>query len=161
MTILDNNLRFDPSGTAITSTAASTNVIDLINARDLGVGDGPDGKINAMVTVGTAFTAAGAATLQVQAQASVDNSTWFTVSETDAIPKADLYAGAVIQLPIGPMPPQAAGIPRYYRLNYVVATGPMTAGTVTSDLKVGTAQQHPVSAAGYQSGYPSGFTVSN
>ena len=166
--ILDQNLRFDPAGTAITATAASTNTIDALAGRDLGVGGTPGQDFLALITIGTAFAAAGAATLQVQLQASVDNANWTTESQTDAIPKANLTAGAVIKLPLGQQQPQSgsatptvSSIPRYYRLNYVVATGPFTAGTVTADLASGGVQEHPISPAGYQSGYPSGFTVTN
>ena len=164
--ILDQLLRLDPAATAITSSAASTNVIDALASRDLGIGSGPGQQPTLLVTVGTAFTAAGAATLQVQWQGSVDNSTWYTLCQSDAIGKATLTAGQTIELPIGQQQPQIVGvsgqfIPRYYRAYYVVATGPMTAGTVTTDLVICGSQQQPTGAAGASSGYPSGFSVNN
>lgn len=152
--ILDKNLQTDPAATAITVTAASANVIDLLNARDMGVGDAYE-RMELVVTVGTAFAAAGAATLTIQISGSVDNITWTIYGQTDAIPKANLGAGTVIRLPVPPRPPHSAGLPRYYRANYVVATGPFTAGTVESDF-VPVAHQ-----ANNPESYPPGVTVSN
>jgi hypothetical protein len=153
--ILDKLLQFDAGATAITASAASTNTLDMLNARDIAIGGNMDQDPLVVVTVGVTFTAAGAATLTIQCQASVDNASWTTVSQTDAIPKANLTAGTVIKLPLGLQQPQSAGIPRYYRLNYVVATGPMTAGQIEADLVIGGMQLNnpPV--------YPSGFTVTN
>lgn len=147
---IDKLLEFDPAGTAITATAASTNVFDLSNQRDLSIGD----HLTAVIAVQTAFTAAGAATLTVQFQGSVDNSTWTTYAQTDAIPKANLVAGATIALPIPAVPPHAAGLPRYLRLNYAVATGPFTAGAVQSDFVLDRQANNPPS-------YPAGITVLN
>lgn len=152
---LDKLMQFDPAGTAITVTAVSTNVMDLLNARDLSIGpEGP--SIDAVVTLGAAFTAAGAATLTVQLQGSTDNNTWTTYAQTDAIPKANLLAAAVIVLSLEAQrsAPHAAGLPRYLRLNYVVATGPFTAGTVEADLVVNAQANNPPS-------YPSGIVVAN
>lgn len=131
--ILDKNLQFDPAATAITVTAVSTNVIDLQNARDIAVGTAWEPPC-AFVTVGVAFAAVGAGTLRVQLQGSVDNITFTTYCQSDDIPKANLIAGAVIKLVASPQPPHAAGLPRYYRLNYVVTTGPFTAGQIEADL---------------------------
>lgn len=151
---LDKLLQLDPAGTAITVTAASTNVLDGQQVRDLGIGDHAE-RLTFFVTVGAAFTAVGAATLTIQVQGSVDNAVWTTYVQTDAIPKANLTAGKVIKVPLPPQDaaPHAAGRPRYYRLNYVVATGPFTAGTVESDL-VPEAQQNDLY-------YAPGFTVAN
>ena len=153
---IDKLLQLDPAGTAITVTAPSTNVLDGQQARDFGIGSGGHGEpLEFVVTVGTAFAAVGAATLTIQVQGSVDNITWTTYVQTDAIPKANLTAAQQIKIPMPTQAaaPHAAGIPRYYRLNYVVATGPFTAGTVEADL-VPCAQPGSL-------GYASGFTVNN
>lgn len=147
--LIDSNLLFDPSATAITASADSTNVIDFggpgvpasPQGRDIAIGK----KLSVRVCCQTAFTAAGAATLQVQIKAAPDSSgspgTYILLAQTDAIPKANLIAGAFIELPIPPMPPQGetlppeearANLPRFYKLSYVVGTGPFTAGTVES-----------------------------
>ena len=160
--ILDQLMRLDPPATAITATAPSTNTIDALAFRDFGIGSGPGQQPTLEVTVGTTLTAAGAATLTVQWQGSADNATWYTLCQTDAIPKANLVSGANISLPLGQQQPQmGAIIPRYYRANYVVATGPFTAGNITTDVVVSGSQEQPVGAAGASSGYASGFTVLN
>jgi hypothetical protein len=153
--ILDKLLQFDPSGTAITVTGPSTNVLDLLNARDLSiVGMGP--AMEAVVTVILALTSAGATTLQIQFQGSADNITWTTYGQTDAIPKANLPTGTVIRIPWSPQAeaPHAAGLPRYHRLNYVVATGPFTAGTVESDMVIAPQASNPPT-------YAPGIVVAN
>lgn len=138
--ILDQQLQLDPAATAITVTAVSTNVIDLLNARDVSIGDAFESP-EVVITVTTAFTAAGAATLRIQWQGSTDNITFTTFCQTDDIPKANLTAGTVIKLRTSPTPPHAAGLPRYHRLNYVVTTGPFTAGKMEADF-VPVAQQN-------------------
>ncbi|MDB5405204.1 MAG: hypothetical protein JWL84_116 [Rhodospirillales bacterium] len=149
--IIDSLLLFDPSGTALTASAASTNVLDTVGTgipaspqgNDLGIGP----QLKARICIQTALLASGAATLQIQLQAAPDNAgapgTYITISQSDAIPKASLVAGAFIDLEVNPLPPQGmtsppteapANIPRFYRLNYVVATGPFTAGTIEAFL---------------------------
>jgi len=153
--ILDKNLQFDPAATAITVTAVSTNVIDLLNAREMSV-DQYGGFPIVTITVGTALAAAGAAVLTVQVQGSTDNATYTIMDQTDAIPKANLVAGTIIRIPLGKLQPQSVGIPRYIRLNYVVGTGPFTAGTIEADLVVGSEQINNQTIT-----YPPGVTVSN
>lgn len=170
--MIDSNLLFDPANTAITATAASTNVIDAAGTglpaspqmRDLGPGAKP---LKARVVVQQAFTAAGAATLQVQLEAAPDNGSgapgaYAILAQSDAIPKASLIAGAFIDLVIPPAPPQmdvlppdevAGSAPRFYRLNYVVATGPFTAGQVESMIVSNDADTN-------FGGYPRGYSIS-
>ncbi len=149
--IIDANLMFDPPSTAVTITTPSCNSIDLGSGRDLAVGDD---ALQVVVHILQTFTAAGAATLNVQIQSSVDDSTWTTLVESGALPVVDLVAGkAVLRTPLPlDQPVISAGIGRYLRLNYVVASGPFTAGTVQSMLVLDR-QANPT--------YPSGFTVSN
>lgn len=158
--ILDSNLTFDPAGTAITATAASTNIIDLVNQRDLGIGDNPALKV--LVVPGAAFTAGGAATLTIQFQGAPDNGSgapgaYLTYAETAALSIAQLNTLAstmnndLFPLDVPGRPP-GAPLPRFYRLNYVVATGPFTAGTLQAYMLIG--RDDIVF-------YPSGFTVAN
>jgi hypothetical protein len=70
---MDGLLLFD-TNVAITSTAVSTNVIDLLNARDMGVGDDP--ALDVVIQVTSALLSAGASTLTVQFQGSTDNTTY-------------------------------------------------------------------------------------
>ncbi|MFZ5692450.1 MAG: Bbp16 family capsid cement protein [Pseudomonadota bacterium] len=121
---------------AITATAASTNVIDLGPiasgiVRDIGKGK----QIPLLIQVIEAFTAAGAATLTVTLEVdSVENfASPKTVWTSPAIGKADLVPGKVI---IPEYVPRGTD-ERYMRLNYTVATGPMTAGKITAGVTMG------------------------
>jgi hypothetical protein len=155
--IYDSNLIFS-NNQAITASAASTGVIDLqgglnINSgqsfrtaplnvfgEDIGIGDGVAiPKVAAYVT--TPF-APGTATLQVQLQHAPDTGanepagtpgTWVTDAETAAagIAGSAMVAGASIcKLDWPPVQNPTIPLPRYLRLNYVVGTGPFTAGNV-------------------------------
>lgn len=167
MTILDANLIFDPAGTAVTATAVSTNVLDMgitngigSSARDMGIGDDPALKL--LILSNGLFAAAGAGTLNIQLQGAPDNGsgapgTYTTYAESGALSIAQLnafigsVAAGVKLFPID-LPHREAGsaVPRYYRLNYIVATGPFTAGTLQAYMVIW--RDDPLS-------YPSGFSV--
>jgi len=122
---------------AITTSAPSTNIIDFgapgkpIGAaaairKDLGRGM----RVNLRVQMVEAVLAAGAATLTVDLQTD-DNPSFSspkTVWTSGAIGKAALVAGYVF--PIDSFP--RGTDERYARLNYTVATGPLTAGKITA-----------------------------
>ena len=127
--ILDGLLLFD-NNSAITVTGVSANVIDLLNARDMAIGY----PLYVLVTPTENFTAGGAGTLQVQFQGSADNTTFTTYVESLAQPLASLQTG---KSPFGitvPRPNPADPLPRYLRLNYVIGTGPMLTGRLTSGI---------------------------
>lgn len=121
---------------AITASAVSTNVINLgpVAAsiiRDIGKGK----PIPLLIQITEQFAAAGAGTLTVSLE--VDDNEAFasakTVWTSPAIAKATLKPGYVIV-------PEY--IPRgtdelYLRLNYTVATGPMTAGKIVAGVTAG------------------------
>jgi hypothetical protein len=151
--IQDAFLLLDPNNTAVTVTAPSTNVIDLFNARDIGVGDDP--AIEIAVIALTTFLSAGATTLVVAWQGSTDNSTWTTMVQTDTIGKADITAGTYIFSCDVPRLRPAQAFPRYHRLNYTVATGPFTAGTVWAGLVLDSQFNTP------RWGYPPGIVIAN
>lgn len=166
MAILDA-LTILSSAQAITVTAASSNVYDTAGlgvgspvtniiglptassggvsfGNDLG-GGGPNAEGPQLQTiVGTTFTAGGAGTLTIQLQAASDTSntgtpgTYQTIAQTDAYALATLVAGARLT-PSWSVPGRYAGsnFPRFYRLNYVVATGPMLTGTISAQLVTG------------------------
>lgn len=138
---------------AITVTAVSQGTIDFASlglnqavtnkfgiqstsfGEDIGIGDGVSPP-NILCIVGTAFTAGGAGTMTVQLQEAVDTTntgvpgTWNTIAQTDALSLAQLIAGQKIaEFTIPPRAPNQ-NFPRFFRLNYVVATGPMMAGTI-------------------------------
>ncbi|MEQ9887615.1 Bbp16 family capsid cement protein [Pectobacterium zantedeschiae] len=128
--ILDKLLMFSEAQ-AVTATAASTDVIDLGpidgTRRDIGVGT----PLEFFVNVNTTATAAGAATVNIQLQTSADNSTYVTLFDSSALALATLTAGkrvASVKVP--------QGVLRYLRVNYSVATGPLTAGAFTAGINL-------------------------
>ncbi|MFQ6256115.1 Bbp16 family capsid cement protein [Yersinia enterocolitica] len=128
--ILDKLLMFSEAQ-AVTATAASTDVIDLGpikgTKRDIGVGE----PIEFWAMVNTTATAAGAATLNVQLQTSTDNATWVTLFDSGSLALASLVAGKRI---LSTKVPQ--GVLKYLRVNYVVGTGPLTAGAFTAGMNL-------------------------
>lgn len=118
--IVDDNV-------AITVDRVSTNVLNVGENGNIGAGL----PIYAQVKVTEAFTAGGAGTLTISLEVSDDDSTFVTLVSSPAIGKADLVAGAEAFRVV--VPPQAKAF-KYYRLNYVVGTGPMTAGKVLASL---------------------------
>lgn len=135
--ITDNFLRLSGSltagtatGQAVTATANSTNVVDLSLARDVGEGD----DLYVQFTVGTAFTAAGSATLTptIVVSAADTLSTPTTIATAGTIAVATLVAGYSFAVRLNPLI-ASLGL-RYLGAIYTVATGPMTAGTITADI---------------------------
>lgn len=136
---------------AVTASAVSTNTIDLSTSRDVGAGE----DLYATFTVGVTATAAGAATVdfQVITSAAADLSSPTVIGTSGPIPKADLTLGRkpfsicinssiLLAQPIGQ---------RYLGVQYVVVTGPLTAGSFScaiTDTDVGGPKY-----------YASGFTV--
>lgn len=105
---------------AITATATSADTLDLQKAST---------SVNRLpVLVRGKNLSPTTATITVQLQQSSDNSTWETVETSRAYTGAELNAGTVaeVMLPVKPK--------RYVRLNYVVASGPFTLGTVFSHI---------------------------
>lgn len=145
--IIDGLLLFS-SAQAITATAASTNVLDMLNARDMGAAD-PDLQI--LVQVATAFATTNAGTLVVQAQGSTDNVTFTTYAESRAYTAGELTAGAGLLRIELPAKGSMDALPRYYRLNYVV-TNAFTGGAVTAALVLDRQGNYA---------YPAGVTITN
>lgn len=121
---------------AITVTAPSTNNIGLGPKasgliRDIGKGR----QIPLLIQVTEAFLAAGAATLTVTLE--VDDNAGFgspkVVWTSPAIPKATLIPGYVF---IPEYIPRGTD-EEFLRVNYTVATGPMTAGKIVAGVTMG------------------------
>jgi hypothetical protein len=115
----------------LAATTNSNNVIDLLNARDMGIGDDPAMKILCTVSV----AGVGGTSVTVSVQGSVDNSTWITMVTGPTILTANLLVGTyllAVDLPriAGPFPDRpgaSQALPRYLRLGYTTA-GVFTAG---------------------------------
>jgi hypothetical protein len=120
------------SSQAVTSTAVSTNTIDLspmLSAqRNIGAGQ----SIYVVIRTMTTATAAGAATVdfQVVTDTAANLGTATIAQSTGAIAKTALTAGS--QLIVIPVPPTA--LKRYLGVNFAVATGPLTAGAFSVDV---------------------------
>ena len=125
---------------AITASADSTNVIDLGvaatpygGAAALNQDVGKGASIPLLVQVTTAMAAVGAATLTFNISTGATTALGTTIATVGPIPKADLVAG--YQIPIHILPNQITE--RYLGIEYVVATGLMTAGNVTAGITMG------------------------
>lgn len=125
---------------AITASADSTNVIDLGVAgtpfdaaaplnQDVGKGN----PIPILVQVTDAMLAAGAATLTVNISTGATTTLGTTIATVGPVAKADLVAG--YQIAIQVLPNKITE--RFLGIEYVVATGPMTAGTITAGITMG------------------------
>lgn len=116
---------------AVTATAISTNVIDIGPVTDNVLRDIGTGEENYWVlSVGTTFTAGGAATLTAAlvSDSTVNLATSPTTHVTTvAIPVASLVAGYTyaVRLPAG-------SYEQYVGTQYTVATGPMLTGAINS-----------------------------
>lgn len=159
--ILDSLLMFStpaaPQALTAQGDVASTNIIDLLNPRDMGIGDNPALKLAIYIT--TAFTSAGAGTLQVKFQGAPDNGsgapgTYVTYTESRAYALADLAIGAKL-LPIDVPhrdPTLVVTFPRFYRLLYTIAIADFTGGAIVAGIVL----DRQDSAQ-----YPAGLTITN
>ena len=127
--ITDQLLRVSSSQT-VTASAVSTDTIDLSQSRD--IGEGEDLFMHFAVT--EAVTASGAATVtfQIIGSATADLGTPTVLGASRVIGKADLPIGARVAVRINAL--IASRGFRYIGANYVVATGPLTAGKFTADI---------------------------
>ena len=129
---------------AVTTTAASTDIIDLGVVRDIGNGE----PMELVILCTETATASGSATVTFTLETD-DNSGFSSaavLASSGAIGKAALTAGTEVLRVKVPL-----DVERYLRVNYTVATGPLTAGKFTAFL----AHDRQASKA-----YASGFTVS-
>lgn|SRR5690348_16536780 len=133
--IIDGNLQLS-NNQAITTTADSTNIVDLLNAGDLGAGE----DLRVAITCLATCTAAGAATLNIQLVGAANGDGAFgspqIIDETSAIPKASLLIGNRFELNIPRIWAGSAVLAsvRYLKLTYTVATGPLTAGSFSANI---------------------------
>jgi hypothetical protein len=135
--ITDAHMQFSTAQT-VTTTAVSTNTVDQ-GPQGLGIAD----ELAVAFTVTEAVTAAGAATVTFQIitsdSASLTSPT--VVAQTGAIGKAELTLGKQLSLRM-PKVASLATPQRYLGVQYLVGTGPLTAGKFSA----ATTQVAPVAA---------------
>lgn len=136
---------------AVTASAVSENTIDLgPGVRDLGPGE----PLKIAVTVDESFATATSVTIKVISSAAADLSAATVLSQTDAIPIANLTAGRkpiLIPVPRHVLAAQPIG-QRYLGLAYTVGGSNATAGKFTANVVL--------DGQDIQRNYPSGFSVS-
>ena len=126
---IDKQLEFS-SAQAVTASALSTNVLDLgpitkASKRNIGAGR----PLFVVIRVDTTATAAGAGTVNFQlvTDTAVGGSYSTVIADSGSYGKAVLTAGR--ELIIIPIPDGAL---KYLALNYLVGTGPLTAGAFSA-----------------------------
>lgn len=141
-----------------TASACSSTVINLGNARDLGIGNGPDTPMVSL-TIGTAVTSSCASTLiNALFQGSTDSTTWTTYAASGAASTASWAVGAQI-LPINvPRRPTGAALPLYYRVSLVV-TGANAGETISTGTILGGIVLARADSRDTLGMYPAGFSV--
>lgn len=129
---------------AVTTTAVSTDTIDLGTAREVGEGK----TLYLLFSVSTAFAGGTSTEFQAIGSAAAGLTSPVVLGTTGAIPTASLTAGAKFAVAINPQIKSTGQ--RYLGARYVV-TGTNTAGAVTADIV-------ETIADGVKF-YPSGYTV--
>jgi hypothetical protein len=124
--ITDAFLRLS-DGQALTTTAVSTNTVDLGVARDIGAGD----DLYVYFTIPVALAGGTSVTFQVITSASANLATPTIVGSTNAVATASLVAGYKTAVRINPS--VFANGQRYLGAQYTIV-GTYTSGTVTCDI---------------------------
>lgn len=142
-----------------TASACSSSVINLGNARDLGIGNGPDTPMVSL-TIGTAVTSSCSSTLlNAQFQGSTNSTAWTTYAESGAASTASWGVGAQI-LPINvPRRPTGVALPLYYRVSIVI-TGANAAETISTGTIIGGIVLARADSPDTLGQYPAGYSVS-
>lgn len=173
-----DNLILLANAQAVTATAAGTATYDVTGLGagtayngitgglstdllgfDIGAGDGIAIPV-LYWNVGTAFVSAGGATLQIGIQAAPDNGsgsagTYQLITETAAMSAPTLSANANGQFAIPPVGANWVGeaMPRFYQVEFTVATSTFSAGTISANIVL-----NPQQATKLQK-YPSNYVA--
>ena len=167
---------------AVTSTAAGTAVFDVTGVGSGTVPNmisGINGSTGAVVPIGfdigagdgfaipelvwnvtTAFTSASSTTMQIALQAAPDNGsgsagTYVTLVETELLTVAQLALNASGQFQVPPTPLNWVGeaMPRFYRVDFIVATSTFSAGNISAQIVLNPSQQTKIQ------NYPGNFVA--
>ena len=160
----------------VTGTYIANNIIDLGlsglpasiagggggGARDIAVGDDPMLKLSVDVVV--AFTSAGAATLQLELDGSIDGgtgapTTYTIMWQSQAIALANLGVGELCNIDV-PRPVPGQALPRFLRLRYIIGGATTTAGQCVAGIVIDRFDQI-IGPTSLLSGYPPGITIAN
>jgi hypothetical protein len=155
MSMIDNYLAFS-SSQVLTATAASTNVIDLLNERDIGIGKE---ELTVVVYTTVALVSGGSTTLDVKLETAPDSSgtpgSYITIAQSQQAAKVDIAAAGTkiceIRIP-ATIPQTSANLGRFLRLTYTVGTADFSAGAVSAYI-IGAHDNVP--------SYPAGVIVAN
>lgn len=149
--LLDNFLMFESFTTpvAITTGGISTNVLDLLNERDIGIGDDPALKLLVLVTA--TFTSGSTSKMTSKFQGAVSSAsgtggTYSTYAESADLGTDTLVAGAkIFNIDVAAVTPMginasfgtaALGIPRYLRMSWAIGTTSFTNGSIAAGIIV-------------------------
>lgn len=151
---IDGLLLFSTAGgQTITTTADSSNVLDLLTARDLGLGDDPG--LELLVQVQTAMVSAGGATLTITLKGSTDNSSYSIYASSRLLTVADMTTpGARLMQFSLPGPVASDALPRYLKLTFTTATSTFSAGAIFAALVLDRQDNNPPA-------YPAGIVIAN
>ncbi len=138
--MIDSTQIFDGTlpntGIAITTSRASTNVLDLLAARDVGAGE----PLGVHVLITETFLTCTSLTVDL-AVCDTDNGTFLKIISSPVYPVAQLIAGVELfryALPVNQLLNATAGVlkapGRYVNLTYTIAGSTATAGKVFSYL---------------------------
>lgn len=139
--ITDQFLRVS-NAQAVTTTAVSTDTVDLGTARDIGAGE----DLYMHFTVGTAFAGGTSTEFQVIGSANADLSSPTVLGSSGAIATAGLTAGRRVAVRVNPFINSLGQ--RYFGARYVVV-GTNTTGTVSADVVHGVQDQGKNYASGF------------
>ena len=156
-------------GTYVTSNILDLGVAGLptsasgAGARDIGVGDDPTLKLH--IKSIAAITTALSGTLQLVLSGAPDNGSgapgaYTTMWTSAAYTAAQAYAGADLANIDVPRVIPGQPLPRFLRLQFIVATGALTGGTIEANIVLDRFDQIE-STANALSGYPPGVVIAN
>jgi len=117
-----------------TESGLGSDVINLVNPRDLGIGDG-EAIPKIACLIGTSVTTANTtASIYLRFQGSTDSTNWTTYVQSAPLTTASLTAGTSIFMVDIPPVPAGVALPTYYRLFFDVdntgGTQTISAGTI-------------------------------